>query len=211
MNDRIMVKAYANENGIDLRTVSRRRKSPHRFYVLREMLDALETGRTVTVNDIYSFVQMRRGALNRLRLDFTWLSGEGLCKTVAGYNETVVLDYERFIGFVQNSIHDGAPTTWTALSIDDAGSRPVLDFSARGAQKTLRRIAAVPGLRKKISHALRDNFRWSLTPRIRFYGDLDPLSFFFREELPDGSDGLYGVLFLHGREDISKAKYEIHT
>lgn len=176
MNDRIMVKAYANENGIDLRTVSRRRKSPHRFYILREMLDALETGRTVTINDIYSFVQIRRDALNRLRIDFTWLSGGGLCRTVAGYNEIVVLD-----------------------------------FSARGAQKTLRRIAAVPGLRKKLSHALRDNFHWLLTPRIRFYGDLDPLSFFFREELPDGSDGLCGGLCLSGREDISKAKYEVHT
>lgn len=55
-----LVKAYAEEYGIDFRTVSRSRKSPHRFYVLRDALADLEHKPKIIVRDIRSFAVLYR-------------------------------------------------------------------------------------------------------------------------------------------------------
>ena len=49
-SDRTLVKAYALEHGIDLWTVSRIRKSPRRFYILRTVLEGLKADEPVIVS-----------------------------------------------------------------------------------------------------------------------------------------------------------------
>lgn len=117
MNDRILVKAYANEHGIDFRTITRAQKSPHRFYVLRSILARLEREPYIVAHDIYSFAVLRRDSYRgTLEISFTWL--RGTARALSGQEETVVLPYDKLMAFVRASAQEGGPQTWRALSLD---------------------------------------------------------------------------------------------
>ena len=206
MNDRILVKAYANEYGIDFRTVSKVQKSPHRFYILRDVLDRLEQEPYSVVNDIYSFAVLRRDSYRgTLEICFTWLRGSE--KALTGRTETVTLPYDRLMEFVQASTQEGGPKTWRALSMDVSKRRPQLVFQAK---ETLHSVLENVTIRHKLFHYLDKQFRWPDSDKICFYNDFTPFSFFFRETRR-GQPGICGGVILHGQEDMSKAYYSIHT
>lgn len=206
MNDRILVKAYANEHGIDFRTVSRTQKSPHRFYVLRSILARLEREPYIVAHDIYSFATLRRDNYRgTLTIDFTWL--RGTARALSGREESVVLPYANLMAFVRDSAQEGGPETWRALSLDVSKRRPQLVFEAK---ETLHDVLENATIRRKLFRSLNQQFRWPDSDRISFYNDFTPFSFFFRETRR-GKDGICGGLILHGQEDMSKAYYSVHT
>ena len=59
MNDRILVKVSANESSISFQTVTKKRKSPHRFYILRSELERLRREGSVITYDLHSFARQR--------------------------------------------------------------------------------------------------------------------------------------------------------
>lgn len=206
MNDRILVKAYANEHGIDFRTISRTRKSPHRFYVLRSILARLEREPYIVAHDIYSFATLRRDDYRgTLTIDFTWL--RGTARALSGREETVTLPYDKLMAFVHDSTQEGGPQTWRALSLDVSKRRPQLVFEAK---ETLHNVLENATIRRKLFRSLNQQFKWPDSDRISFYNDFTPFSFFFRETRR-GKDGICGGLILHGQEDMSKAYYSVHT
>ena len=206
MNDRILVKAYANEHGIDFRTITRARKSPHRFYVLRSVLARLEREPYLVAHDIYSFAVLRRDSYRgTLTIDFTWL--KGTARALSGREETVILPYAELMEFVAASAQEGGPETWRALSMDVSTRRPQLVFEAK---ETLHSVIENATIRRKLFRSLNQQFRWPDSDRISFYNDFAPYSFFFRETRR-GKDGICGGLILHNQEDMSKAYYSVHT
>lgn len=62
MKDRTLVYMTFRDSAVSLRTVSRSRKSPHRFYIPCQELEGLETGSTILVQDIHSFAKLHRDA-----------------------------------------------------------------------------------------------------------------------------------------------------
>jgi len=157
-----LVKAYAEEYGIDIRTVSRSRKSPHRFYILRDALADLEHKKRIIVRDIRSFAVLYRNVrAGTLEIEFNWLNGNGY--NLMGWEETVTLPYEEFAAFVHNSIVESGPKEWKTLSIDNSVRQPKLIFNSR---RNL--CAAIQNsiIRHKLVHFLRDGFRWPDTERI---------------------------------------------
>lgn len=206
MNDRILVKAYANEHGIDFRTVSRTQKSPHRFYVLRDTLARLEREPYIVAHDIYSFAVLRRDDYRgTLTIDFTWLKGSA--RALSGREETVTLPYDKLMEFVTASVQEGGPQTWRALSMDVSHRKPKFVFQSK---ETLHSVLENATIRHKLFRCLSSQFRWPDSDQINFYNDFAPYSFFFRETRR-GKDGICGGLILHGQEDMSKAYYSVHT
>ena len=87
-------------------------------------------------------------------------------------------------------------------------ARPKLVFHDR---ERLRECLANRMVRKKLSHALRDNFHYPYVERIEFYHDFAPYSFLFRE-VRNGRDGVVGRLHFHSAQgDLRKATYSVHT
>lgn len=206
MGGRTLVKVTASENCIIFRTVNRSRKSPKRFYVTRDEFARLETQVSVTTYDGWSFAILRRNTLmDTLTIQFTWLSGSSHALT--GWEETVTVPYGRLAAFVRESVQEGGPQEWKALSIDFSNRRPQLVFDAK---KTLHAILNNGVVRRKLVRFLRDNFNWPYTEQIRLYSDFVPYSFFFRE-FRNGRAVMCGGLILHGQEDMSKAYYSVHT
>ena len=206
MNDRILVKAYANEHGIDFRTITRAQKSPHRFYILRSILARLERKPYIVAHDIYSFAVLRRDSYRgTLEISFTWL--RGTARALSGREETVTLPYDKLMEFVAASAQEDGPETWRALSLDVSKRRPQLVFEAK---ETLHSVIENATIRHKLFRCLNNQFRWPDSDRISFYNDFTPFSFFFRETRR-GQQGICGGLILHGQEDMSKAYYSVHT
>ena len=206
MNDRILVKATASENCISFRTITRNRKSPQRFLILRDELIKLETQASVISHDIWSFAILRRDATeDTLTIHFTWLSGSDT--HLHGWDEIVTLPYSQLMAFVADSAQEGGPKEWKALSVDISKRRPKLVFDAK---RTLHAILNNAVVRRKLFHFLRDNFKWPRSEQIRFFGDFVPYSFTF-QEVCNGQPVMTGGLILHGQEDMSKAYYSIHT
>lgn len=88
-------------------------------------------------------------------------------------------------------------------------SLPALDFSDKRAQKRLREVLADRTLRRALTCALRDCFRWRGARTVKFRTDPEPHSFCLEEILPDGGRGICGGLILH---DGPRGKYySIHT
>ena len=81
MNDRILVKVFCSQELLDLRTISRTRKSPHTFSILRETLAHLEAERWLTVYSLDSFAILRlleeSVGQQILEMDITWLQDQG--------------------------------------------------------------------------------------------------------------------------------------
>lgn len=206
MNDRILVKAYANEHGIDFRTVSRTQKSPHRFYVLRDTLARLEREPYLVAHDIYSFATLRRDSYRgTLEISFTWL--RGTARALSGREETVTLPYDKLMDFVRSSAQEGGPQTWRALSLDMTHRKPKFVFQSK---ETLHSVLENATIRRKLFRSLNQQFRWPDSDKICFYGDFVPYSFSFTETRRS-QQGICGGLILHNQEDMSKAYYSVHT
>lgn len=206
MRDRsTLVKAYAEEYGIDIRTVSRSRKSPHRFYVLRDALADLEHKPKIIVRDIRSFAVLCRNVCDgTLEIEFNWLNGNG--HELMGWEETVVIPYEEFAAFVHNSTM-GGPSEWKILSVDKSVRQPQIIFNSR---KNLHKVLQNGIVRHKLVRFLRDGFCWPDAGRVELCDDFIPYSFTFRQ-IKNGKTALSGGLILHLQDNIQKSYYSIHT
>ena len=201
-----LIKAYAGEYGIDIRTVSRSRKSPHRFYILRDALADLEHKPKIIVRDIRSFAVLCRNiCAGTLEIEFNWLNGNGY--NLMGWEETVTLPYEEFAAFVRNSMVESGPKEWKTLSIDNSVRQPKLIFNSL---ENLHKALQNGTVRHKLVRFLRDGFQWPDAERIELCDDFMPYSFLFRE-IKNGKTALSGGLILHLQDNIQKSYYSIHT
>ena len=196
MESRTLVKVIVAKNCLAFRTISRTRKSPQNFYILRESFEELENllNPAVTVSDIRSYAEMRRNIpKNTVDIRFCWLCG---CEDqLSGWAETVTLPYDDLIRLARNGTQG---EVWSVLSLQENG-QPRLVFSSK---RNLRAAAGNKLVRHKLAKCLRGGFR--------FYDETIPYSFFFRE-IRCGQPGICGGLILHGQEDMSKAYYSVHT
>lgn len=200
-----LVKVYAEKYGIDIRTVSRSNKSPHRFYILRNDLEELNHKPKIIVRDIRSFAVLRMNTYaGTLEIEFTWLNGDG--HNISGYQESVAVPYEQFVSFVHNSTM-GGPAEWKTLSVDKSGRQPQIIFNSR---ENLHKALQNGTVRHKLICFLRDGFRWPYADRIELHDDFMPYSFLFRE-IKYGKAAMTGGLILHRQDDIQKSYYGIHT
>lgn len=117
MNDRILVKVSANESSISFQTVTKKRKSPHRFYILRSELERLRREGSVITYDLHSFARLRydpdKGVLS---IRFIWLSASDRGE-FTGWEQTVRLPYDTLAEFAARSLVDGESKQWKALSL----------------------------------------------------------------------------------------------
>lgn len=206
MHNRILINVVASKDCISFKTMSRSRKSPHWFYVLRSKLAELEHKSKIIVHDINSFAILYRDSnTGTIEIDFTWLSGDK--DNITGYQETVILPYDKLMAFVYNSATEGSSATWKALSIDNSKKHPKIVFKSR---KNLHNVIVNRILRHKLIRSLRDSFNWPSAERIELYDDYIPYSFTFRE-IKNEKLAISGGLILHGQDNIEKAYYSIHT
>ena len=202
MKDRTLVYMTFRDGTVSLRTVSRSRKSPHRFYIPCQELEGLEAGSTALVQDIHSFAKLRRDAYaGTVEIAFTWLEGNG--NGISGYRESITLPY----GEMMECLHQSKLFVWKTLSIDSSAKQSQIVFKSR---KNLHAALANGIIRRKLIRFLRDQFRWAYAEKIEIYDDFMPYSFFFRETR-GGETGLSGGIILHGQEDMKNAYYAMHT
>ena len=208
MDNRIMVKLSVSDDCISLQTCSRGYHSPQRFILTKSELRELDEKRYLTVSDIRSFAKLAlRKTMEQeevLEIDFTWLNDAGSGK-VSGVTETVRLSYEKFRELAKESGEDGTQKKMLSLKDD---SRIRIAFLSR---KNLRAVAETKMLRKRLGKFMGNHFlRWKGSRQIILYDDFEPYSFFFQEQTPYGA-GICGGVILHGRENLKKAYYGIHT
>lgn len=203
MNDSTLIKFCVLENCVSIRTISRKRKSPQRFLILKSELERFFAGNCVVSNDIHSFAKLVRDPeKNTATITFTWLDRHGNHDLI-GYDEIVHLPYDAFQAFVQSS-REGAE--WSVLSMEPS-SQPRFCFAdTRNLKETLRNGK----VRRKLSRFLRDNFHWSHSGEIWLGNDFLPYSFTF-QEYRDGKPYISGGLIFHIADDMDKAYYAIHT
>lgn len=202
MKDRTLVYMTFRDGAVSLRTVSRSRKSPHRFYISCQELERLETGSTILVQDIHSFAKLRRDAYaGTVEAAFTWLEGNG--ENVSGYQESITLPY----GKMMDCLRQSKPFVWKTLSIDSSKKQAQIVFKSR---KNLHSALANGVIRRKLIRFLREQFRWAYAEKIEIYDDFMPYSFFFRETR-GGEAGISGGIILHGQENMKTAYYSMHT
>lgn len=206
MNNRTLVYMIFRTDCIGIRTVSRSRKSPHRFYIPHSRLEALEHTPYMIAYDLNSFAVLRRDTYaGNIEIELTWLSGDG--HAVSGYQETVILPYGQLAAYLDKSTSEDSPVVWKTLSIDNSHKQPQLVFKS---SKNLHAALADNIVRHKLVRSLRDEFRWPEAERIEFYDDFLPYSFIFRE-IKNGQSAISGGLILHNQDDMQKAHYSIHT
>ena len=208
MNNRIMIKLSVSDDCIFLRTFSRDYHSPQRFILTKSELLELDEKRYLTVSDIRSFAKLAlRKTMEQeevLEINFTWLNDAGSGK-VFGMTETVRLSYGKFRELAKESRENG--TQKKILSLKD-DSRIRIAFQSR---RNLKAVVETKMLRKKLGKFMGNHFlRWKGSRQITLYDDFEPYSFFFQEETPYGARTCGGVI-LHGRENLKKAYYGIHT
>lgn len=208
MTNRIMLRAHADENTIQFRTVSAHMKSPQRFYVTYDELDRLQRDGRILTSDIHSFVQIRLDRRrDRITFEFTWLTGRGFDR-VEGVEQTVRLRWSAFRAFLETCRQPDGPKDFKALSLDVSKRRPRLVFD--GNKANLHAAVSNSQIRRKLGKALMTNFCWPDADEVHLTNDFVPYSFFFRE-YQGGRACLCGGLILHGQDDMSKAYYGIHT
>ena len=204
MDDRVMVKLTASGQCIGFRTVSRERKSPRTFYILRhELLRLRETGYLI-VSDLQCFAELRRETGDRVTITFCWLS-EGCGGSLTGWKQTVMLSLNRLLDFAEQT-GDGETKMLKLLSLRETFS-PKLVFVDAG---NLRRAVANAAIRRKLARFLSRSFHYRDATEIRLFDDFMPYSFFFREMIGE-QVGLCGGVILHGQDDLKQAYYAIHT
>lgn len=206
LNERTLVYMIFRYGYVGLRTVSRSRKSPHRFYISRDKLEELEHKSEIIVKDICSFAIARRDiAAGTIRMEFTWLKGESDC--VAGYQDTIILPYDKMTQYLHESKQQNELVVWKSLSMDDSAKQAKIIFKSG---KDLHAALENGIIRRKLIRFLRDQFRWAYTEKIEMHDDFVPYSFFFRE-IRAGEPGISGGVILHGQEDMKNAYYLLHT
>jgi len=206
MTNRTLVYMIFRTDCISLRTVSRLKKSPHRFYISHSRLEELEHASQIIVQDIHSFAVLRRDHTSKtVEIELTWLSGDNY--SVSGYKETLILPYDQMAAFLSKSTLENKPAVWKTLSIDNSNKRPQLIFKSR---KNLHDALAYHTIRHKLVHALLDEFQWPQAEKIEFFDDFLPYSFVFRE-IKNGKPAMSGGLILHQQDDTQKAYYSVHT
>ncbi len=204
MDNRILVKVSASENCIGFKTISRRKKSPRTFLVTRDMLARLEQESEIITQDIYSFAALRLNAAARtLTINFSWLQRRYDCE-LTGWEETVILPYDKLMGFVEASTQEDGPKNWKVLSLQLSVTPRIVFVDTEG----LRRCLENRTVRGKLSRALRDNFRGA--DRIVLYRDFEAYSFMF-QSYRGGRPPITGGLILHNYGDLKKARYSVHT
>jgi len=193
------------EDYIGLRTVSRSRKSPHRFYISRDTLEELEHKPEVIVRDIRSFAVLRRDThTGTIEIEATWLSGDE--DHLSGYQDIILLPYQKIKGCLCAS-QQGEPVVLKMLSMDIHREQPRFVFKSR---RNLHAVLKNASIRRKLIRFLRDQFRWPCSDEIEFYDDFMPYSFIFKE-IRENKPVMTGGLILHGQEDLKDAYYSIHT
>ena len=206
MNNRILVSMVFQTDCISLRTVSRSRKSPHHFYILRSCLAGLGQGTEIIVHDINSFAILRLDAhAENVEIELTWLSGDG--HSVSGYREDVILPYDKMAECLCRSTMKNNPVTWKVLSLNNSCKCPQLVFKSKW---NLHAALDNGIIRRKLVRSLCREFRWPQAEKIEFYDNYMPYSFYF-QEIQNGRPALFGGLVLHGQENMQKAYYGIHT
>lgn len=208
MTSRIMLCAHADENAVQLRTVSARMKSPQRFFVTYSELDRLRQDGSIITSDIRSFAQLRLDERrDRLTIEFTWLTGRSFGR-VEGTEQTVHLRWSAFQAFLEDCRDPDGLKDFKAISLDVSRHRPRLMFD--GNRANLKAAIGDPLIRRKLGKALMANFNWPDAEEIHLTNDSVPYSFFFRE-FRGGRACMCGGLILHGQEDMAKAYYGLHT
>lgn len=210
MNNRIMIKLSASEGCISLRTVSRGFRSPHRFILLEKELRELEVKKYHLAMDIRSFAELHleKDAEGRdtdiLEIRFIWLSDVGKNK-LSGTEEILRFPWQA----VKENIEKSRSRKGAAVGMLSMGGskKPKIEFHSR---KNLKAVVEKRVLRKKLGRFLGCHFTCNNGGSIMVFDDFEPYSFFFREESPAGT-GMCGGIILHGRENLAKARYEIHT
>lgn len=204
MKQRTLVHMIFGVDNISLRTVNRTRKSPHRFYIQKHSLEELEHRSWIIVHDISSFAVLHRGLLTgTIEIEFSWL--EKIGDDLSGYQETIILPYEKIKECMRES-QQGGPVTWKTFSMVPR-EQPTLVFKSR---KNLHAVLENALVRRKLVRFLRDQFRWPYSERVEFYDDFMPYSFIFKE-IRGGEPVMTGGLILHGQEDLEHAYYSMHT
>lgn len=119
MRKRTLVYMIFREDYVGLRTVSRSKKSPHRFYISRHKLEELEHRLEVIACDIHSFAVLRRDIYaGTLEIAFTWLGGDK--NSLFGYQDTIILPYDEMVEHLHKSVLESEPIVWKVLSVDDS-------------------------------------------------------------------------------------------
>lgn len=208
MSKRIMIKLSASEDYVYLRTLSEEYRSPQGFTITDKELEEMEEKGYKIVSDIHSFARLSlRKTMDEtdiLVINFTWLSDAGGGK-VLGREETVLLSYDKFQEYVEESRKNNGEQK-KLLSLDEK-PRPRIAFQSR---RNLKAVTEEKLLRKKLGKVLCRHFAGQGSRQITIYDDFEPYSFFFREQTPYGT-GICGGIILHGRDNIEKAYYGIHT
>ena len=206
MNSRILVKVSRYDDGISFRTISREKKSPHGFYLLRSELERLWLNGFVVSNDLQSFAVFRydRGK-EIVSIKFCWLQSV-LTDGLSGWEQTVHLPAGRLQEFLYSGNEECRSEQWKVLSLDKM-KYPKLTFYSRN---NLCAVLSQQVIRRKLLRFLRDHFRWPGVDEVRFYDDLLPYSFFFQEYC-NGRQGICGGVILHNQQDWSRAYYSLHT
>ena len=139
MTGRIMLCAHANENTVDIRTVSARMKSPQHFYICYDEFDRLQRDGRILTSDIHSFANIRLdGKRDRIIFDFTWLTGH--CHgRVEGTEQAVTLRWSRFREFLDTCRQPDGPGTFKAFPPADRKQRT---FPAPEATRATQRKSA---------------------------------------------------------------------
>lgn len=209
-SQRTMMKLSASEESVSLRTVSRGFRSPQRFILLEKELQELEEKRHFIAADIRSFAQMRlekagaQGEEDVLEIRFAWL-GDTTEGKLSGTEEILRFPWEGFKeGIIRSRSQNGAAVQMLSMK---ESRNPKVEFRSR---ENLRAVAGKRVLRRKLGKFLSCHFAWKSSRRIVVFDDFMPYSFFFREERADGN-GMCGGIILHGKDDLKKAYYGIHT
>lgn len=205
MDDRILVKLSVSEKHICFRTVSRERKSPREFYILRDEVLKLKGQSYLVAKDIYCFAELYREYGNRVTITFYWLDAR-FDDSVTGWKQTVSLPFDLLMDFAERGGRDGVPSKWKLLSLKDTFSPKIVFVDTQNLEKAVENAA----VRRKLARALSRNFRYRNAAEVRLYNDFIPYSFLFQEMFDEGM-GLCGGLILHGQDNLETAKYSIHT
>ena len=111
MKERTLVHMVFRGDYVSLRTISRTRKSPHRFYISRHKLEELEHKSEIVTYDIHSFAILHRNTYaGTIEIEFTWLENDG--NTVSGYQDTIILPYDKMMECLHESTLESKPVIW---------------------------------------------------------------------------------------------------
>ena len=200
-----MVKLTASDQFIVFHTITRNRSRSRSFYVSREDLLSLRTKGYFAASDGSFAVFHADEDADALHVSFYWLNfttGD----IFKGEVQSVTLPFFDTLVFVEQSAFEQGPKEWRVLSRHET-SKPYLTFSS---SNSLKAVAENKLVRRKLSKFLRNNFNWPQSTKVQFFGDSEPYSFFFRE-YRGNNPGICGGLILHGRENLDKAYYSVHT